>query len=135
MAESSSQYHEPYELLSPKTRDHHRAIISLIEELEAIDWYQQRADAVEDEELRAILLHNKEEEAEHAMMSMEWLRRRDADLANHAQTYLFTQGSILEVEEADTTGSSGESTSAKKSGKTDTNSGSLGIGSLKEGQA
>lgn len=135
MAESSSQYHEPYELLSPKTRDHHRAIISLIEELEAIDWYQQRADAVDDEELRAILLHNKEEEAEHAMMSMEWLRRRDADLANHAETYLFSKDSILEVEKADTSGQSGESTVNKKKSKPETSSGSLGIGSLKETEA
>ena len=76
----SETYHEPYESLSPRTRDLHRAIVSLVEELEAIDWYQQRAEACTDPELRAVLLHNKNEEIEHAFMNLEWLRRAGCTL-------------------------------------------------------
>lgn len=70
-------YHEPIEELSDETRDMHRAITSLMEELEAVDWYAQRMDACKDEELRAILKHNRDEEKEHAAMVLEWIRRKD----------------------------------------------------------
>ena len=69
----------------------HRAIVSLMEELEAIDWYQQRADACKDPELRAILAHNRDEEKEHAAMVLEWIRRRDAVLSKELKDYLFTR--------------------------------------------
>jgi uncharacterized protein len=102
MAGSSDTYHEPLEKLSSATQDMHRALVSLQEELEAVDWYQQRADACEDEELKAILLHNMREEIEHASMVLEWLRRRHPDFAQHLRTYLFQQKPILEIEAVDT---------------------------------
>ena len=71
MAESSVQFHEPLELLSQATLEHHRALVSLMEELEAIDWYQQRIDATHDEELKQLLAHNREDEKEHAAMALE----------------------------------------------------------------
>ena len=74
----SETYHEPYDVLSPKLREMHRALWSLIEELEAIDWYAQRAEVTDDAELKAVLLHNRAEEIEHAMMNLEWIRRNDA---------------------------------------------------------
>ena len=101
MAGSSDTYHESLDKLSPRTQDMHRAIVSLQEELEAVDWYQQRADATEDAELKAILLHNMREEIEHAAMVLEWLRRNHSDFAQHLQTYLFQQKPILEIEEVD----------------------------------
>ena len=73
-------YHEPIEELSDETRDMHRAITSLMEELEAVDWYNQRVDACKDAELKAILAHNRDEEKEHAAMVLEWIRRRDTVL-------------------------------------------------------
>lgn len=96
---SSVGYHEPIEELSDQTRDMHRAIVSLMEELEAVDWYNQRADACKDAELKAILVHNRDEEKEHAAMVLEWLRRRDATLDEHLRTYLFTDKPVVEVEE------------------------------------
>jgi hypothetical protein len=101
MAGSSDTYHEPLDKLSSTTQDMHRALVSLQEELEAVDWYQQRADATEDAELKAILLHNMREEIEHASMVLEWLRRNHADFAQHLHTYLFQQKPILEIEEVD----------------------------------
>ncbi|MES9973265.1 MAG: ferritin, partial [Candidatus Thiodiazotropha sp.] len=74
---SNEGYHEPLEQLSDETRDMHRAIVSLMEELEAVDWYNQRVDACSDESLRAILAHNRDEEKEHAAMVLEWIRRQD----------------------------------------------------------
>ena len=71
MAGSSDSYHEPVEELSAATRDYHRAIVSLMEELEAVDWYNQRVDACQDPELRKILIHNRDEEKEHAVMTLE----------------------------------------------------------------
>jgi len=97
---SHEGYHEPADLLPEATKDFHRAIVSLMEELEAIDWYQQRADATKDEALRAIMLHNRNEEAEHAMMTLEWLRRRDAKIDEVTRTYLFAEGEITQIEEA-----------------------------------
>ena len=91
---SSVGYHEPVGEMSDATRDMHRAIVSLMEELEAIDWYQQRADACKDPELRAILEHNRDEEKEHAAMVLEWIRRRDAVLSKELKDYLFTSKPI-----------------------------------------
>lgn len=123
MAEGSAQYHEPVELLSPGTMERHRAIVSLIEELEAVDWYQQRIDATEDDGLAAILAHNRDEEKEHAAMSLEWLRRQDPDLDAKLRTYLFTEGPITEIEEKET--SEGHAGAASADG-------SLRVGSLRE---
>lgn len=103
---SSENLHEPRELLSDEVLDRHRAIVSLMEELEAVDWYDQRAAACVDPELREILEHNRDEEKEHAAMVIEWLRRNDPTFATELKTYLFTDGSILEAEEA-ATGASG----------------------------
>lgn len=103
MAESAG-YHEPLEELSQRTRDVHRALVSLQEELEAIDWYRQRADACGDAQLKEILLHNMREETEHACMVLEWLRRNDETFARQLKTYLFTKAPITEVEEDDREG-------------------------------
>ena len=92
-------YHEPLDKLSKKTLVLHRALNSLIEELEAVDWYQQRVDATEDEELRDVLAHNRDEEKEHAAMILEWIRRNDSAMAEELKTYLFQEGKITEIEE------------------------------------
>lgn len=97
---SSEGYHEPLDSLSKSTRDLHRALVSLQEELEAIDWYKQRAEACQDGSLREILLHNMREEMEHACMLVEWLRRNHEDFDKQLKTYLFSEGPITEVEEA-----------------------------------
>jgi ferritin-like protein len=68
----------------------HRAILSLMEELEAVDWYNQRADVCKDDDLKAILVHNRDEEKEHAAMLMEWIRRRDPKFEGEMKDYLFT---------------------------------------------
>jgi hypothetical protein len=91
---SSVGYHEPVEELSDETRDMHRAIVSLMEELEAVDWYNQRADACKDQELKAILEHNRDEEKEHASMVLEWIRRRDPSFSKELKDYLFTKDPI-----------------------------------------
>jgi ferritin-like protein len=121
---SSESYHEAAELLSDDTKNMHRAIVSLKEELEAIDWYQQRAEACTDDELRGVLTHNKNEEIEHAMMVLEWIRRKSPTFDANIGTYIRSQGVITEVEK------SVEASGRGKSGlpaATD----SLGIGSLK----
>ncbi len=87
-------YHEPVEQLSNETRDMHRAIISLMEELEAVDWYNQRVDACTNPELRAILAHNRDEEKEHAAMVLEWIRRQDPSFDKELKDYLFTDKTI-----------------------------------------
>jgi hypothetical protein len=87
-------YHEPVNELSEQTRDMHRAIISLMEELEAVDWYNQSVDACRDPELQAILAHNRDEEKEHAAMVLEWIRRRDPAFDKELKDYLFTEKSI-----------------------------------------
>jgi ferritin-like protein len=92
-------YHESLDKLSPKTLELHRAINSLIEELEAVIWYQQRVDATDNTELKEILAHNRDEEKEHAAMILEWIRRNDEAMAEELQTYLFTEGKITEIEE------------------------------------
>ncbi len=85
-------YHE--ENLSPETKDMHRALTSLIEELEAVDWYNQRADVCQDDSLRAILVHNRDEEKEHAAMLLEWIRRQDPAFDHELKDYLFTEKPI-----------------------------------------
>jgi len=87
-------YHEQTELLSDETKDMHRAITSLMEELEAVDWYNQRVDACTDQELKAILVHNRDEEKEHASMLLEWIRRQDSSFDKELKDYLFTEKPI-----------------------------------------
>ena len=91
---ASVGYHEPIAELSDETRDMHRAIVSLMEELEAVDWYNQRADATRDPELKAILKHNRDEEKEHAAMVLEWIRRQDPAFSKELKDYLFTEAPI-----------------------------------------
>ena len=91
---SNEGYHEPIGELSGATRDMHRAITSLMEELEAIDWYNQRVDACKDPELKKILAHNRDEEKEHAAMVLEWIRRQDPDFDHELRDYLFSEGEI-----------------------------------------
>jgi ferritin-like protein len=122
MTGGSAGYHEPVERLGDQVMDRHRAIVSLMEELEAVDWYDQRVDAAADAELRAILAHNRDEEKEHAAMTLEWLRRHDARWDEQLRNYLFTKKPILEVE---------ESIDAAEEGETP-GDGSLGIGSLRK---
>ena len=117
-------YSEPYEAIDEKTRDISRAITSLREELEAIDWYNQRVNTTTDQELKNIMAHNRDEEIEHAVMAMEWLRRNMAGFDADMKTYLFTEGSLLEVEEQ-ATGSEGP---AKAAGP---KAGGMTIGNLK----
>ena len=91
---SSVGYHEPIEELSDEVRDMHRAIVSLMEELEAIDWYHQRAHACKDPALKKILEHNRDEEKEHAAMVLEWIRRKDDRFSHELKDYLFTSKSL-----------------------------------------
>jgi ferritin-like protein len=115
---ASEGLHEPIDALDAATIDRHRAIVSLKEELEAVDWYDQRVTATNDASLAAVLAHNRDEEKEHASMTLEWLRRRDPVLDRHLHTYLFTTEPITEV----------EAEAAALAGPGD---GSLGIGGLK----
>jgi ferritin-like protein len=117
---ASIPYHESPDLLTEDTRNMHRAIVSLTEELEAIDWYQQRADACSDPQLKDVLLHNKNEEIEHATMLMEWIRRHGDHFNETMRKYLFTEQPIAEIEK-----SAGADSPAPMA--TDT----LGIGSMK----
>lgn len=123
---SSETLHEDPAKLGPEVIDRHRAIVSLMEELEAIDWYDQRASATDNAELRAILEHNRDEEKEHAAMVLEWLRRADPRLSGHLKTFLFTDRPITSIEKAMPGG--GEESPAPPDG-------SLGIGSLRPGTA
>jgi ferritin-like protein len=120
MAQSAG-LHEPEDRLTPETIDRHRAIVSLQEELEAVDWYDQRVTATKDPELKELLAHNRDEEKEHAAMLLEWLRRRDPVLDRNLRTYLFTTAPVTEVEaEAGGSGAAAGGTAA-----------SFGIGGLK----
>lgn len=121
MAASSATLHEDAEKLKQETIDNHRAIVSLMEEIEATDWYEQRVDAATDGELKTILKHNSDEEKEHASMLLEWLRRRDAKWDRNLRTYLFTDKPILSIEKTDKDGGGDQ-------GDDET---SLGIGSLR----
>src|SRR5262245_7479471 len=109
MGANSGSLHESGEQLQPETIDRHRAVASIMEELEAVDWYDQRIDAATDGELKKILAHNRDEEKEHAAMMLEWLRRHDPKLDEHLRTYLFTDKSVLDIEhEAEHGGGSDE---------------------------
>ena len=123
MAAASTTFHENQDDLEPETKDRHRAIVSLMEELEAVDWYDQRIDAAQDQELKAILAHHRDEEKEHAAMLLEWLRRRDPSLDRQLRAYLFIENGVLEREAED------DPAEAKAPSSAD---GSLGIGSLRE---
>lgn len=96
---SSEGFHVPIEKLSDHTKRMHYAIASLMEELEAVDWYYQRVDDADDVELKAVLLHNAHEEIEHASMILEWLRRSDRAFDRRLREYLFQEGSIVGREE------------------------------------
>ena len=91
---SNEGYHEPISEMTDATRDMHRAIISLMEELEAVDWYNQRVDAARDPELKEILAHNRDEEKEHAAVLLEWVRRADPTFSKELKDYLFTNKPI-----------------------------------------
>jgi ferritin-like protein len=117
---ASEGLHEAAELLDEATIDHHRAMTSLVEELQAVDWYDQRVKATQDTSLADILAHNRDEEKEHASMTLEWLRRRDSVLDRHLRTYLFTTEPVTEVE-AEAMAEDGAAVAP----------GSLGIGSLR----
>ena len=125
---ASEELHEPIDLLPEEAIDKHRAIVSLMEELEAVDWYNQRAAATRDETLKAILIHNRDEEIEHAAMVLEWLRRRHPAIDENLRTYLFAEGDILKAEEQVTAGD----TAGAGTGHGGPADGSLGIGSLRE---
>ena len=122
---SSETLHEDADKLGPDVIDQHRAIVSLMEELEAVDWYNQRAKATTNPELRAILEHNRDEEKEHAAMALEWLRRNDPTLSQHLKTFLFSDGPITDVEA--TMDQGGGEVADGGTGS----AGSLGIGSLR----
>lgn len=92
---ASEHLHAPRERLSPSTLAMHHAIVSLMEEMEAVDWYRQRADDCDDDELRKILIHNMEEEMEHAAMVLEWLRRNNEAFAHELDEYLYREGPIV----------------------------------------
>lgn len=134
---SSENLHEAREDLPEEVIDKHRAISSLIEELDAVDWYDQRAAVTSDAELREILLHNRNEEMEHAAMVLEWLRRRYPVIDEHLRTYLFVDGDILEAEEVATGKAEGDAPAPAGAGAgggaaARASDGSLGIGSLRD---
>lgn len=98
---ASEGFHESLDKLSARTQDMHRAILSLMEELEAVDWYNQRMDATADPELKRILEHNRDEEKEHAAMVLEWIRRRDPSFDKELREVLFKEGDIASHDEDD----------------------------------
>ena len=125
---SSETLHAPRDRLSKETLSLHHAIVSLMEELEAVDWYNQRAKATGNASLRAILEHNRDEEKEHAAMALEWIRRQDPTFSQHLKTFLFTEGPITEIEAEMIHGAGGDGGSEASTVAGD---GSLGIGSLR----
>ena len=129
---SSESLHESAEVIGAETVDTHRAIVSLMEELEAVDWYNQRAKATTNPDLRAILEHNRDEEKEHAAMVLEWLRRTDPKFAQHLKTFLFTEGPITEIEAEMVHGQGGGETGGSSDAGAAASDGSLGIGSLRK---
>jgi hypothetical protein len=94
-----SEFHESEELLPDEAKEYHRMIKSVIEELEAVDWYNQRAAVTTDQQLKAIVEHNRDEEIEHACMGLEWLRRNSEAWDEELETYLFTEGDITALED------------------------------------
>jgi ferritin-like protein len=117
--------HENWDALPEDVRDMHRALMSLKEEIEAVDWYHQRQALCKDDELRLILRHNRDEEIEHACMTLEWLRRVDTAWNEELKTYLFGSGSITEIEEAAVSAPESTADGERRGGATD-----LGIGDL-----
>lgn len=117
--------HEDRSVLTKEILDRHRALSTIMEELEAIDWYDQRIAASENPELRAVLTHNRDEEKEHASMLLEWVRRHDPQFNRHMTAQLFRQGAIQETEAIEEAGGGGGKGGAKGA------DGSLGIGSLR----
>ena len=115
---ASTTLHEAAEALSAKTIELHRAIVSLIEELEAVDWYNQRSEACKDAQLQSVLRHNRDEEIEHATMTLEWIRRNFAKFDETLKLYLFTTGDITAIE-------------AKEDGKQDAADLRLTVGEMK----
>jgi uncharacterized protein len=124
---ASEQLHEAAESLRAETREMHRAIASLMEELEAVDWYAQRIDGAGDADLAAVLTHNMNEEKEHACMVLEWIRRRDAKFDEYLRRYLFRSGAIEDE--------SGEQEDAGDARAAATRGGTLRIGSLRAVEA
>jgi ferritin-like protein len=116
-----TEYHEPWEALSPKARDIHRALASFKEEVEAVDWYSQRVELCSDPQLKEILAHNRDEEIEHACMTLEWLRRNMEGWDEQLRAYLFSDAPITEAEQREKSGEGAAGNPAR----------SLGIGSLK----
>jgi hypothetical protein len=123
---ASETLHEDAATIGPAVVDRHRAIISVMEELEAVDWYDQRAAATGDEGLRAILVHNRDEEKEHASMALEWLRRQDPVFDAHLRKYLFSGVPIGEREAIEATAPVPEAPAPEVPANDD-----LAIGSLK----
>jgi ferritin-like protein len=119
-----TDYHEPPQELDARARDFHRALTSLKEEIEAVDWYAQRVARATSPELRHVLDHNRREEIEHACMTLEWLRREDPEWDSALRTYLNQKGEIVELE-------SRESHEADEPTKADDSGVGLGIGSLR----
>jgi ferritin-like protein len=129
-----TEYHEPQAELDDRVRDEHRALASLREEIEAVDWYTQRAARCADPELRSVIEHNRDEEIEHACMTLEWLRRSVPEWDQALRTYLFTSGAIVDVEkakEAAEHAASGAPAAPASSGGESSGRG-LGVGSLLE---
>lgn len=122
-----AEFHE--DNLSEEAKDYHRILKSLMEEIEAVDWYNQRADVTSDNTVKGIVEHNRDEEIEHAAMALEWLRRNDPVWAEELETYLFTQTEITAVEEE---AEGGEGEESENNGTSSSNK-SLGISSLKGG--
>lgn len=116
-----SDYHEPPEQMPEKDRDYVRALRSLVEEIEAVDWYQQRIAVSQNQELKDVLAHNRDEEMEHACMTLEWLRRNMPGWDSHLRTFLFTEGALPELEDEE----EGEAS------ETESSDAGLGIGGLK----
>ncbi len=123
MTGSSQSLHEREEKLSARTINQHRAIVSLMEELEAVDWYAQRVDATDDEELKRILAHNRDEEMEHAVMTIEWLRRNNDTFAAMLKKFLYREGPIVAEDHESMAGHQPQTRPAD---------GSLGLGNLRE---
>ncbi|HEU5196557.1 MAG TPA: encapsulin-associated ferritin-like protein [Methylomirabilota bacterium] len=130
MPQGSTTLHESEDRLSAATRDMHRAIVSLMEELEAVDWYQQRLEACDDGELREILRHNRDEEKEHAAMVLELIRRRDNVWDAKLREFLFSEGAIVGREQALEHAESGGGNAAAGSGRASAGS----VGSLRGGR-
>jgi ferritin-like protein len=130
VATSSAKFHESTDDLRPETRDRHRGIVSLMEELEAVDWYDQRIDAAGNEDLRGVLRHNRDEEKEHASMVLEWLRRHDQTWDGFLRRYLFTDRPIAELAAEAEVEAAWGTVSARSPDLMNTGDGSLGLRGL-----